>query len=82
MDFLPQIQELLSMGWPALVTIAIVFLWRHSVAMQAKMFDEYRQLQNEYTSTLRELAGLRSTSSMLPSTPRVPMTSLHGGEGD
>lgn len=60
LEWLTTLRTILELGWPAIVMIAILLLWRHHVGEQRAWRDEYVKLQTEYVQALREVAGLRT----------------------
>lgn len=71
-ETLTAIENLLKLGWPAIVTLACWILWRKNQYLSdvllkthskrdAELFQSLLALQNEYISTLKEVAGLRAS---------------------
>lgn len=50
METFETLQQVLNLGWPAIVMLAIWLLWL-----------DYKRMMNNYISDLREMAGLRTS---------------------
>lgn len=73
MDF-ETFQNVLQLGWPAIVLLMVWFLW-----------VEYKRVMTAYIADLREMAGLRASlapaASSSKNRPAVPGGPVNGGNG-